>query len=330
MQIAYQILRILADGQFKSGQQLAKICQVSRARIWQAVELLREYELDIHAVKGKGYCLVNPVELLAKERVLEHLSHEAALKISNIEVLNQTDSTNDYVLRSMPHLRPNFLCIAEGQVKGRGRRGRGWYSPLTKNIAMTYYTKLTLPVELASSLSLVVGISVAEAISELTGENEFLGIKWPNDIWYKDAKLCGILIDSQSAKDSKGALNLIIGIGLNTHKTVLDDASNQATSIEQIIGSIVSRNQLIALIMNQLVVHLSLFEKEGFKAFTRLWEKHDRLKDRSVSLKDDQSNEVIGICRGINENGALMVEDKERCKAYLNGDIQVRPYAVIG
>lgn len=326
MQVAYQVLRLIAGGEFHSGQALAKLCNVSRARIWQAIELLREYGLEIHAVSGKGYSLLNAIELLDKELILANMNQTCATRLSQVQVLNQTDSTNDFIKRGMNYMQPNHLVVAEGQVKGRGRMGRGWYSPLTKNIAMSFYTQLKVAPKDLPKLSLVVGICVMKALESLVGPFPGCGIKWPNDIWYNDAKLCGILTESMQAKE--GALTpLIIGIGINTHKIDLPIEA-KVTSIEEMTGRLISRNQLIARVMDELVVELKRFEQVGFAAMAQLWQHYDLLRGQQVVITEGE-HQSHGLCEGINDLGALMVKQENSTKAYFNGEVQVRPYAVV-
>lgn len=328
MQVAYQVLRLLSPGNFYSGESLAKKCHVSRARIWQAIELLREYGLEIHAVKGKGYSLLNAIELLSKEAIQQHISPQAVDKLT-VEVLNQTDSTNDYVKRSLPHINPNHLTVAEGQVKGRGRMGRGWYSPLTKNIAMSYYATVKVPSKDLGKLSLMVACCVMNSIVELIGDYPGLGIKWPNDIWYNGSKLCGILIDSFQDKSDASVTHLIIGIGINTHKLDKSFVVDDVTSIEEIIGRLVSRNQLVAIIVNHLAAQLEQCEQIGFSSMMDTWNKYDLLNGREVTITQGKDT-MQGLCKGINPLGALMVQHNNITKSFLSADVKVRPNATIG
>jgi BirA family transcriptional regulator, biotin operon repressor / biotin---[acetyl-CoA-carboxylase] ligase len=325
MQIAYQVLHKLAGGEFYSGQALASLCKVSRARIWQAVELLRSYGLNIHAVKGKGYSLLGAIELIDSSYVKQLLKGEAVNDISKLETFNQIDSTNAYILRSLSRIETGFVCLAEGQSKGRGRAGKGWFSPLTKNIAFSYYQVINLPVHQVQALSLIVGIAVVKAIESVIGPTPGLGIKWPNDIWYKGAKLSGILVESHT-RDAKHC-GIVIGVGLNTHKIDLALSNNNITSLEDITGKIVSRNQMIAEILNQLIPSLNLYTEHGLKAFTQDWAHYDLLMGESVALNNYKDEKLTGIARGINEQGAMVVEHNGASKAYLSADIQVRPYA---
>lgn len=326
MQVAYQVLRIISAGGFYSGESLAKQCKVTRARIWQAIELLREYGLEVHAVKGLGYSLLNEIELLDADTISSHFTQDSLFHVSQIEILNQTDSTNDYLKRSIPYLKPNHLCVAEGQVKGRGRMGRGWYSPLTKNIAMSFFCQSKLSVDNLAKLSLVVGCCVLRAIVDLIGEYPGLGLKWPNDIWYNGSKLCGILVETQQDKTSHDIKQVVIGIGLNTHKIRIP-YEGKFISLEQITGTLVSRNQLVAMITNHLVSELPRFEIQGFSCVRETWDKYDLLTGHTVTVK--QGTDILeGQCVGINDNGAILIKHNHMTKSYFSADVQVRPYAI--
>lgn len=329
MQIAYQVLQKLSGGDFYSGQRLAQLCKVSRARVWQAVELLRSYGLNIHAVKGKGYSMLSAIELIDTKIIQNLLKSECLPQVSKLEVFNQIDSTNDYILRSLSRIEPGFICLAEGQAKGRGRRGKGWFSPLTKNIAFSYYQVLDVSIQQAQSLSLVVGIAVVKAIESLIGTTEGLGIKWPNDIWYHGAKLCGILVETHNMPDTQKS-GIIIGIGLNTHHIALEHSQVKVTSIEEITGKIVSRNQMIAAIINELVPRLERFYKVGIEGFIQEWKQYDILQGKPVTVTNPQHQKLEGVGCGINEQGAIVISHDGVNKAYYSGDIKVRPYATTG
>lgn len=329
MQVAYQVLKLLSSGQFCSGQTLSELLQVSRSRIWQAVGSLRENGIEIYAVPGRGYRLSSPLELLDKDKIIEGFSSEALQAIQHIDTFGHIYSTNDYILESLNRglNYKGYVCLAEGQKKGRGRQGNLWYSPLAKNIYMSLYWRMPM-MQNISTLSLVTGICVIRAINKLLGPKPGLGLKWPNDLWYKDSKLGGILIETRMGKE-QDSLDVVIGIGCNINQGIADEESDyKKTSLEEIFSKKISRNLIISAILNELTSSLVLFQRDGFRPFISNWEQYDVLSDRMVTVKLSNDTYIQGQYLGISEQGALCVDVEGERKVFLSGEVQVRPYAV--
>lgn len=332
MQAAYEVLKALALGAYVSGQKLASQLNMSRARVWQAVQYLRKTGLEIHAIPGRGYRLAEEVELLESQEIKSLLKTELFFDAFFCEVFHQIHSTNDYLLEATKKRNLTFgqVCLAEEQLQGRGRQGKTWFSPVTKNINMSLYWRFKRDTQNLSSLSLIVGLSVMKAIVKLLGQKQHLGLKWPNDIWYKDKKLAGILIDVKPSSSDPFYYDIVIGVGCNIHHAQLPGfEKNVRISLEEIYQKKVSRNLLIAEILNQLVPDLSLFAKQGFKPFLKDWQTFDILKNKNVILNSASEQTVHGVCLGVNESGALCIDDQNQRKAFISGDVTVRPYAAI-
>jgi len=125
MNIDAKVLSLLANCEFHSGELLAQLLSVSRATIWKSIKKLRESGLDIYAVRGRGYRLADPIELLNQASILEALSPEKRMDINKIDVLWEVDSTNKYLLDlARDDQEGGTICLAERQMQGRGRRGR--------------------------------------------------------------------------------------------------------------------------------------------------------------------------------------------------------------
>ena len=125
------ILRLLADGQFHSGEELGEALGVSRAAVWKQLKKLEELEIPYSSVKGKGYRLQDAIELLDQDVIRRQLTQ----RLDILDVLLDVDSTNTWLFqRAADHMGKRYAVLAEKQVAGRGRRGRHWVSPFGKNI----------------------------------------------------------------------------------------------------------------------------------------------------------------------------------------------------
>ena len=222
--LAHELLiKALADGAFVSGQLLAEELTVSRASISKYVNTLKEMGLDIYSVKGKGYKLASPLNLLSHDKIVSFLTSDD--QQADIEVHNIIDSTNNYLLRRLPNsVSQGQVCLSEYQDAGRGRRGRKWISPFGSQIYLSMYWRLEQGLSAAMGLSLVTALAVSDAIKECC--NIQVELKWPNDVYINGVKLAGILIDleGQPLEESHS----VIGIGLN-----VDMPTSAAQEIDQ-------------------------------------------------------------------------------------------------
>ncbi len=315
---ANRILKILADGDFHSGESLGQILGVSRTAVWKQITQLEKLGLDVHSVKGKGYRLASRIELLSKEGVRSCLDSHAQQLYQHMDIKPLVSSTNDEV--KAKSLAP-CVCLAEAQSSGRGRRGRDWVSPYGSNI----YMSLAWPFEhLASSLdglSLCVGIAVARAIRELTAVQ--VGLKWPNDLVCGQKKLAGILLELEG--ELSGPMRVIIGIGVNVAMTrsAGSEIDQDWISLAEMSHQEISRNRLAAQILMELAEVLPEFQAQGFSGFHKCWQELDALNDREVQLTMANSK-VIGRARGVTEAGEILIETKTGVQAFRGGEVSVR------
>ncbi len=329
MQIAYEILRHLSDGKFHSGTMLAQSLRVSRSSIWKGIDFLRQLEVDVQAVSGRGYRWHEPPELLNKNLIWEELSTLAKENIARIEVVPIIGSTNDYLISRIPlGLAKGTVCLSEAQTAGRGRMGKSWQSPFGANIYLSLYWQFGSPLHALSGLSLSVAIAVLEALKTITPLPKEIGIKWPNDILYKQAKLAGILVEtgmqqSDPCLTKEKLTHVVIGIGMNVNlpPTV---AHSDWTDLTRALGKRLSRNNIIARLLEKLTAALTLFEREGFQAFQFLWQPYDLLAGKNVFLTAATGQEG-GQVKGINDRGELLVQVGEGLKAIRYGEVSVRP-----
>lgn len=327
MQVAYEALRLLSDGKFHSGTSLAQQLKVSRSSIWKGIAYLRELEVPIQAVSGRGYRWPSPFELLNKNDIVSKLSHKVKQSLTRIDVVNVIASTNDYLIQRLAHDIPSgSVCIAEAQTAGKGRMGRTWRSPFGANIYLSVYWRFASKIYDLSGLSLVSGLAVLSALHEFGTLPKGLGIKWPNDIWHHEAKLCGILIESMSNQVNlqQTYTDVVIGIGMNLNMPNNDKLLCTWTDLKAVLGFVPSRNHLISNMLNSLIPMLERFQEQGFPAFSKLWTHYDLLMGKKVELLCAKHKQV-GIAAGVNERGELCVKMGDTLKAVRYGEVSVRP-----
>jgi len=312
--IPLTLIAILADGEFHSGEQLGEKLGMSRAAINKHIQTLRDWGVDVFTVPGKGYSLPDPIQLLDEPLI------KSQIKQGTVAVLPVIDSTNQYLLERLNSLQPGDACIAEYQQAGRGRRGRQWFSPFGANLYLSMYWRLEQGPAAAVGLSLVIGIVMAEVLRGL-GASE-VKVKWPNDLYLDDRKLAGILVELTGKTGD--AAQIVIGAGINlAMRNVATDVINQGWINLQEAGIKIDRNALAIALIQELRSALTLFENESLTPFLSRWKVLDNYANRQVKLIIGD-REIYGISRGINEQGALLLEQDGVVKPWVGGEISLR------
>ena len=309
------LIRLLADGHFHSGEKLGLALGMSRAGIAKQIKIIQQWGLDLFSVQGKGYCLAAPIELLDSQRITE------LVNCPQLELIPVIDSTNQHLLNQIGQLPSGAVCLAEYQQAGRGRRGRQWQSPFGSNLYLSTYWRLEAGVAAAMGLSLVVGVAIAETLQQLGAPD--IRVKWPNDLYYQDQKLAGILVEMTGMAGD--AAHLVIGVGLNiamptTATTMIDQAW---TNLSAACSPLPSRNVLAAMLIDRIHQTLIEYEKIGLSGFVDRWNKIDNFLNRPVKLLIGE-RVIEGVARGINEQGALLLEHDDDITAYVGGEISLR------
>lgn len=306
-----KLIEILADGQFHSGEELATIFGITRAGINKYIKQLREWGIELTSIQGKGYCLASPLNLLNKTKINQHYQSN-----SRCEILPIIDSTNQYLLDRIDQLTSGDCCVAEFQSKARGRRGRKWFSPFGTNLYFSMYWRLEQGVAAAMGLSLVVGIVIADTLRALSGQD--IKVKWPNDLYLNDQKLAGILVEL--AGKTGDCAHVVIGVGVNL--TMTNPDTNIVNQKWANLGN-VDRNLLVAQVAKTLKSQLIEFEKHGLVPFINDWNRLDNFVNRPVKLLIGD-NIIRGIAKGINDQGALLLEQNGKIEAHIGGEISLR------
>ncbi|MFT6087920.1 MAG: BirA family biotin operon repressor/biotin-[acetyl-CoA-carboxylase] ligase [Glaciecola sp.] len=311
------LIKELANGEFHSGELLGEIVGVSRSAVANHIKYLMDIGLDVFSVKGRGYKLASPLRLLDQNRIIQRLGQEHK---DTIEVVSVIDSTNTYVKQRLHELPQGFVCLAEAQTHGRGRRGKAWVSPFGSSIYMSMAWTFTGGYQSIAGLSLLVGIAINRSLKTIGVID--CKLKWPNDVYYNLKKLAGILVEVEGQVGSDASA--VIGIGINI------DLPESVNGIDQPFIDLVSithkpvdRNELAALIIATLKTMLRQFEIEGLTPFLSEWQDADLFYNEYVYLESG-SNRIHGLSKGINEGGALLLENAGKVTPHHGGEISVK------
>lgn len=317
------LIRLLADGELHSGEAIARHLGVTRAAVWKALGKTSErFGLELEALRGQGYRLRQPLELLDEASVLGLLDDAARARLARLETHPEIDSTNSHLMREAAQGAPSGLvALAERQSAGRGRRGREWISPFGVNLYLSILWRYPLAPAALGGVSLAVGAVVAEVLSAAGARD--LALKWPNDVLWNRRKLAGLLLEV--AGESQGPSHLVVGLGIN-----LEMASAQGAAIDQPwcaladTGVRLGRNALAAQLIAALTRALEDYGREGLEPFLARWARFDRLHGEPVRLL--LGNQVIeGVHAGIAGDGALLLDTTEGQRCFQAGEVSVRP-----
>jgi BirA family biotin operon repressor/biotin-[acetyl-CoA-carboxylase] ligase len=318
------LVHLLADGRFRSGEALANTLGVSRAAVWKHVrELGSGLGLEIAAVRGRGYRLVTPIELLDRERIVAALAPETAAALAELVVVDTVDSTNARLAgQRPPRADLGIACVAEQQTAGRGRRGRSWVSPFGANVYLSLLWQFDLPAAALAGLSLAAGVAVAEALRGL-GVGE-AALKWPNDLLWRDRKLGGILVEMSG--EAEGPTRAVVGVGVNHRMPAGDGALIDQDWID-LAGAapraVPSRNALVAALLDRLVAAMRQFGASGLAQFLPAWDALDGLRGREVVVRLGDRL-IAGTELGVAPSGALRLLTAEGEREFLAGEVSLR------
>ncbi len=314
-----ELLKLLQDGRFHSGEALGARLGISRSAIWKQLQGLEaELGVEVFKVPGKGYRLSSPLVLLDAERI-----SQAAGEVGwPIAVESSLDSTNAEIFRRLDAgARPPFVLLAERQTAGRGRRGRVWASPFAENLYCSLVLRVDGGMSQVEALSLTVGLAVAKAL-RACGVTA-AGLKWPNDVLVDGRKISGILLEL--AGDPADVCHVVIGIGINVNMLVDTPAliDQPWTSVRQCLGHALDRNQLAVELLKQLRVHLSTHWQQGFAGLREEWEVLHVWRGRSVALTAG-SNAILGVVQGVDERGAIRLSVDGVDQTFSGGELSLR------
>ncbi len=312
------LLKLLQDGRFHSGQALGAALGISRSAVWKQLQHMEtELNLPVYKVRGRGYRLAQPLDLLDMAR-LEGDSNGIAWPAFIYDTL---DSTNAECLRLLEKgVEAPFMVLAERQSAGRGRRGRRWVSPFADNLYYSLMLRVEGGARQLEGLSLVVGLAVLRALRQAGVEQA--GLKWPNDVLVSGRKIAGILLELSG--DPADVCHVVIGIGINVNMQSTTDAIDQPwISMVQAMGERVDRNQLVCRLNEALQHYLLRHQHSGFTALQAEWEAAHLWQGQAVMLIAG-GRQIAGVVLGINEQGALRMKVGDNEEIFSGGELGLR------
>lgn len=241
----------------------------------------------------------------------------------DIRYFDQVDSTQKIAAAlAQEGADQGTVVIAERQVAGRGRLGRSWHSPPGVNLYMTVILRPRMSLAAVPQLSLVAGVAVAEALETIAPK--LVALKWPNDVWLARRKAGGIIAEAVTDAPH-GKLCILLGIGLNLNlrsNDIPSELRDKATSVMIITGREVDRVQFAAILLSKLELRYHDAEFGGFAAVRSVYERYFALNGRHVTVIDG-SKTASGVVRGVDSDGALILDNEDGPLRILTGDVSL-------
>jgi BirA family transcriptional regulator, biotin operon repressor / biotin---[acetyl-CoA-carboxylase] ligase len=316
-------LRLLDATEFRSGEAIAQQLGITRATVWNAIREAEALGVAFDKMRGSGYRLQAPIVWLDRDAIAAAVG--AAAERFDIEVVPAVDSTNAQLLSRVAAGAPSgSVLVAETQRAGRGRRGRTWAAPLGGGLTFSLLARFDTGAGSLTGLSLVVGLAVADALAALGAPD--VRVKWPNDLVLGHAKLGGILIEVQG--DALGPTAAVIGIGLNVllasgHRSAID----QPVADLRDAGVDADRNVVLGRVLAALADYLDRFVAQGFAALEPAFRARHALHGERVRLALPDGSDVVGTVTGTAPDGALLLDDGARVRAFHSGEVSARRVA---
>lgn len=238
--------------------------------------------------------------------------HEMAA-VARVDFHRELGSTNDHA-KTLTGGAAELPCLilAERQTAGRGRGANRWWAA---DGALTFSLLLDashLPASRRSLASLAAAIAVAEAVGECAPSVATM-LKWPNDVFVGDRKLSGILVEADANR-------LILGVGVNVNNSMTNappKIRQTAAALCDLLAGEAPRTELLASIVNRLVRYCSGLPA-AWSDLANVWRRRCLLTDRVVRI-DVAGRIVAGRCRGIDDDGALLVATSEGMETLYSG-----------
>jgi BirA family biotin operon repressor/biotin-[acetyl-CoA-carboxylase] ligase len=322
--LTFPILRLLSDGRFHSGEDIASHFGVTRATVWNALQDAEALGVELFSVRGKGYRLPEPVSFLDSEHVRSLLGPHA--NTYTLEIHERIDSTNSHLMRVASQGAAHATCaVTELQTSGRGRRGRVWQAGLGHSLAFSVLWRFDCGAGALSGLSLAVGVAMMRALRELGAHDARL--KWPNDVLSDQQKLAGILIELQGDMDGPSAAVIGVGLNLRLPEAMRRSIDQPTTDLHRLLDEPVERDVVLAALLRHLADVLQAFERGGFEQLREEWTVHHAYHNDTVRMLMPDGRVIEGIAEGIGADGALLVRTQEGVQRFTAGEISMRAAA---
>ncbi len=302
MTVREKALELLGTGETVEGARLARELGVSRNAVWKVMNSLRQNGYEIEAVTNRGYRLLSAPDRLNAAEIRRWLTAKEIGR--ELEIHEQLDSTNNRAkILAAAGARHGTTVIADSQTGGRGRLGRSFFSPEHSGVYLTVILRPDCAPERANLLTSLAAVAAARAVEKVSDAD--VKIKWVNDLYLNDKKICGILTEAGFGMEAGRLEYAVTGIGINVNRMVFPpDLRETATSIGNETGTSPDRNRLIAEILNELDALYGDLETGAFLEESR---RRSNVTGRTVTVIEG-GRQYPARAVEIDDQGRLVIE----------------------
>jgi len=261
------------------------------------------------------------LELINFESIQAHLSETSLQESFEWQYRLVTESTNADVLQVFEVSRRSCIVLAEMQTGGKGRRGRAWISPFGKNIYCTIGMYKSIKGSNLGLLSIVTGIALCKAL-ENCGISD-VRLKWPNDLYYQNQKLGGILIESRMSGIGEYFFAIGFGINVSMDEQGFDSIPQPVTSVNLINSTPVSRDLILREAIRQVVEMIDNFDESRVSRVVETFDSIDAFRNAPIFVTTSKQS-IEGVNAGINKAGHLLLDTDAGQLEFSAADISVR------
>lgn len=313
-----KILTLLENSNnYISGEKLSNYLGVSRNSIWKHINKLKEEGYIIDAIKNKGYKLIKSPDIIDFSSVNKFLSTKTlGRKFYYFKEINSTNTVaKDLAKKETSH---GTIITAEIQTNGTGRFKRNWHSP-KGGIWASLILKPNLSPNYANKITLIAAASVFKTLKYLNIESK---IKWPNDIYVNNKKLCGILTLMNCDMDTINYIIVGIGMNINITKDEFTGDLSNATSLLIEKGKKYNRGEILALFLNNFENFYDDFlENNNLLEVIDICRNNALFKNTKAKLITPREEKDV-ICLGIDNEGELIIKETNgQIKKVLSGEL---------
>jgi BirA family biotin operon repressor/biotin-[acetyl-CoA-carboxylase] ligase len=317
-----QLLLYLKEnqGNWVSGELISNNLSVSRSAIWKHIHKLKEEGYVIESAPKKGYLLSKASDPITADEIRQGLCTRVFGK-KNIIYLKETDSTNTRAKELAAQGAPEgTLVIAEKQTKGRGRRGRSWFSPTGDGIYFSLILRPAISPGETPRITLMTAVVLAETLISLMKLK--LRIKWPNDILVNGKKLAGILTEISTEMDAVNYIVVGLGMNVNTRfENFSSEIKENATSILIETGKQFPRIKLIQNYLKLYEKHYDMFKKNNFEPIMNRWRELADIIGKQIRV-DIIGKTHTGKVIDVDDDGVLILKDDQgKLQRIFSGDV---------
>lgn len=321
MTVKSRLLELLEQhkGETLSGEDIGRELSCTRAAVWKAVNSLRQEGYPIEAGPNKGYMLARESNLISAEGIRLFLE-DPQVEIKIFDAISSTNLEARQLAVSGMAGHGSFVVAME-QTAGRGRRGREFYSPKGSGIYLSVILEPKGTLEGSLLITTAAATAVCKAVKEVCGVK--LGIKWVNDLYKDNRKVCGILTEAVTDFESGNIEFAIVGIGLNLYV----EQEQFPKELQEIAGGIyedeqssrtADRNRLAAQIVNYLL------EETRELKLSEEYVEHNIVPENEITITDNKSSRsarALAIC----PDGKLLVQETDGTQSKLAfGEISIK------